>query len=188
MEKKSNKGTGEFQTEAKIKSRKAIIMSLIDNQWHRYKEIKEKTGLSSPTLSKHLTQLKPLLEKKTDTTTYPPLVYYKTNKFLATELARIVYTATALKEMAEKFLKTKDLWQAVKDVNMLSNALLWVILQGIKENKTLRKEPETIFVLLETFVWENYKALTWKLVDASRKIMDDIDFQQILENMKKGDL
>lgn len=185
MNKEGTKGMGELQTITRIKNRKTMIAALIDKQWHRYKEIKEKTKLSNPTLSKHLKELKPLLEKKTDKTTYPPLVYYKINEIFALELARSLTIEVCWKEIGEKFLKTKDLSSTLDDINAITNQFLVNTIFAIKYNKKLREDPEVTHLYLEMVVWESYKTLTWNLIDATRKIVDDIDFEQLAKNVKK---
>lgn len=53
---------------------------LKDAEWHRYQELREKTGLSSATLSKHLKELeKGVVEKQVrlDSGEYPYPVFYR---------------------------------------------------------------------------------------------------------------
>jgi hypothetical protein len=185
MDKKSIKGMGELQTRTKIKNTQAIVRVLIDKEWHRYKEIKEKTKLTSPTLSAHLKELKPLLDRKTDKTRYPPLVYYKINKIFALELARILTLKITWEEIKEEFLKTKDLSSILEDINAITNEFLFDMIVGIKYNKKLREDREIIYLFLEMVVWESYRTLTWNLIDTTRKIIDDIDLNKLITKKEK---
>jgi len=78
-------GVGEYQLKKLEKSEKAILEVLKDGKWHRHQEIKEKTRLSTATLSKTLKRLeKGLIEKKIDLESgeYPYPVYYRLKKIV----------------------------------------------------------------------------------------------------------
>jgi DNA-binding HxlR family transcriptional regulator len=79
------KGIGEYQIKKAKASKKEILKVLQDGQWHRYNKIKEATGLSSATLSKHLEELtNGIVEKKLDLESkqYPyPVLYRLKPKF-----------------------------------------------------------------------------------------------------------
>jgi DNA-binding HxlR family transcriptional regulator len=59
------RGVGSWQTSKARTAVQAIMKILRDGEWHRYKELRGKAGLSSATLSKHLKELeKGVVEKK----------------------------------------------------------------------------------------------------------------------------
>lgn len=184
----SNRGMGKRQARTLIENRKNILKVLIDNDWHEYKEIRDRAKISNVTLSEHLRQLKPLLKRKEDKITYPHRVSYKINKWFAMELARGLTIGLAWKEIEERFLKTKDFWVALEQINAINNVFLLTVLGGLKENKDLRGDPEIIHLLLETFVWESFESLTWNLMEASEKVIDKVDFEAISERMRQDSL
>jgi DNA-binding HxlR family transcriptional regulator len=77
------KGFGFWQMEKMQSAALVILKSLIDNQWHQYRELLEKTKLSSATLSRHLKSLEHsgIVEKNLDTQSgaYPYPVSYRLN-------------------------------------------------------------------------------------------------------------
>jgi DNA-binding HxlR family transcriptional regulator len=78
-------GKGDRQIKESLEKRKLILSILSDGEWHRHKEILEKTRLSPTTLSKHLKDLtKGIVEKKLDLESkeYPyPVLYRLKPKF-----------------------------------------------------------------------------------------------------------
>jgi hypothetical protein len=68
-------------------------------------------------------------------------------------------------------LKEKDFKSALKSINAVTNSLLASTLYMLA-NKDLRNDSELCELLLETFVWESYKSLTWKFADAVREHME----------------
>ena len=73
-------GKGIRQINDALEKRQQILSILSDGQWHRHKEILEKTKLSPTTLSKHLKELeKGIVEKRIDIESgeYPYPVYYR---------------------------------------------------------------------------------------------------------------
>jgi len=158
------------QTATKLENRKNILKVLIDNQWHSYKEIREKANISNVTLSEHFKELKPLLDKKRDPSTNRLSRLYKIKPVFALVLASEFTVGIAWKEMEEKFLKGKDFesadWKSVlENINIITNKLLLSMTYTFA-NEDLRKDSELLYLLLETFVWENYKTLTLKFMEA----------------------
>lgn len=80
------KGVGEWQLDRSSTAVQAITKVLMDGEWHRYQDLKEKSGLSSATLSKHLKELEEgIVEKKMhlDSGEYPyPVAYRIKEKYL----------------------------------------------------------------------------------------------------------
>ena len=169
MKKTKIKGMGKIQTTTKLENRKNILKVLIDNQWHSYKEIREKANISNVTLSEHLRELKPLIDKKKDVSSNRLSALYKIKPLFALILSKEIITEVAWKEMEEQFLKGQDFKSGLKSVlesiNAITNKFLTATLY-ILANKDFRDDSEVIYLLLETFVWDSYKTLTWKFVEA----------------------
>lgn len=167
---------GKTQANTRIENRVNILKVLIDDQWHRYKEIREKAKVSNVTLSAHLKELKLLLERKEDKKTYPTQVSYKITPLLKIELMHIVTLKTAWKEIEENFFKETDLnsidlTSILESIDAITNLLLVTMIKSLELNKEFRENSELRYLFLETFVWESYKTLTWKLVEAYRKMI-----------------
>ena len=159
-----------IQTATKLENRKNILKVLIDNQWHSYKEIREKANISNVTLSEHLKELNPLLDRKKDVSSNRLSALYKIKQLFALVLTSELTMGIAWKEIEENYLKGKDIksadWKSVlESINTITNSFLTAIL-FIFANEDLRKDSELLYLLLETFVWENYKTLTLKFVKA----------------------
>lgn len=168
------------QARTKLENRQNILKVLADNQWHNYKEIREKADISNVTLSEHLRELKPLLDKQKDASSNRLSAQYKIKPLYALILAKRFIIEVAWKEIKEQCLKEKDFKSALESINAVTNSLLATTLHALA-NKDLRDDPELIELLLETFVWESYETLTWKLFETCRKIIDE----QLAENLKQ---
>ena len=184
MSRKKSRGTGEYQIGKRVKARKTLLRVLADQKWHQYSEIKQVTLLSSPTLSNHLKQLQKLkvLDKNIDTKSgkYPYPVYYRLKA-----------------PVAMKYIITEEFWEALnKDVfeknrnpmealDLISEVFRALLIDSIK---LLKKEPlESTELFLEFFVWEPYRDLTWKFVQAIRRMIDhdQIDIDQLIKDEVK---
>jgi DNA-binding MarR family transcriptional regulator len=188
MDKK--KGMGEYQKRKMLEvGLMPILKVLIDEKEHRYKEIKEKGKLNDFTLSKHLKRLNKLnfVTKRIDIKSgkYPFPIYYKINPTFKLALHRYVAVEEAWKELEEKFLKDKDLWFAIGAINTICNGIFLTMIGALKHNKDLRDE-EVNYLCLNLFVCETYETLMWRLLKASAKIVDDIDFEKLLKDVKKA--
>jgi len=75
------RGLGERQIHDARTSKEAILKLLQDGEWHRNREILKKTQLGTATVTKHLKELAPLLEKNIDLKSglYPYPVTYRLN-------------------------------------------------------------------------------------------------------------
>lgn len=60
----TKRGMGDWHISKATDSKTKILEVLKDGKWHRYKEIVEKTGLSTATVAKHLKELSPIVEKR----------------------------------------------------------------------------------------------------------------------------
>ena len=77
------KGLGTWQFNRSKEASQAIVQLLMDGEWHRYQELREQSGMSSATLSKHLKELeKGIVEKdiRLNTGEYPYPVFYRIKK------------------------------------------------------------------------------------------------------------
>ena len=189
MSKKNGKGMGELRPSDLMDPKVSVFGVLKDKQWHSYKEIRQKTNLSNPALSKQLEQIKLLIEKKKDESSNRRSALYRINETFLQDLARKRYTTgLAWKGTEEQFIVTKDIWPALKQINATTNVFLLTTLEGLKQREDLRRDPETVHLLLETFVWEGYKTLTSKLIEASTKVIDKIDTKAAFERILQGSL
>jgi len=75
----TKKGVGDWHISKATDSKTKILEVLSDGKWHRYKEIVEKTGLSTATVAKHLKELSPIVEKRieVDSGEYPYPTRYR---------------------------------------------------------------------------------------------------------------
>lgn len=74
------RGVGSWQVSRARTAVQVVMKILKDGEWHRYQELREKTGLSSATLSKHLKELeKGVVEKeiRLESGEYPYPVFYR---------------------------------------------------------------------------------------------------------------
>jgi hypothetical protein len=159
------------QARTKLENRQNILKVLTDNQWHSYKEIYEKADISNVTLSEHLKELKPLLDKRKDASTNRRSRQYKIKPLFALILANGLVIDVAGKEIKQQIQSEKDFALALKSINGITDSLLTATLY-ILANENYRDDSEVIKLVLETFVWESYKSLTWKFVEAVREYMN----------------
>jgi transcriptional antiterminator len=157
-----------LQARTKLENRQLILRALIDNQWHNYKEIREKVSVTNKTLSEHLTELKPLLDKRKNASSNRLSAQYKIKPLYALILASELVTEIGWKEIREQFLKENDFKILLEGINFIANSLLTSTLY-VLANEDFRDDSEVIKLLLETFVWENYKTLTWKFTETVRE-------------------
>jgi DNA-binding Lrp family transcriptional regulator len=143
------KGTGEYQIKKAKASKKEILKVLGDGKWHRYNEIKEATGLSSATLSKHLEELtKGIVEKKLDLESgeYPYPVLYRLKPFVFEKAKPI------------EPLFTKDYKLIRYDLHFLHSLCGLLTLEYLRMYLENPKENEEIFnQAFENYVIERYR-------------------------------
>jgi DNA-binding transcriptional ArsR family regulator len=184
VKKKNNRGLGEYQKNKATKAKEAILKVLVDGEWHQYKEIKEKAELSNPTLSKHLKEFKKGIEKKEDEKD-SRIVYYRLKDTYLTPAVALSETFADMKVQKEVLLMTKDPLLVMEQINNYTNFGLTALLKILKnEVKTAESDSavnSTILFLLESWIWQPYKLRTAFLIDEAKKILNDIDIQQ-LEN------
>jgi hypothetical protein len=176
------KGIGRYQIEKAQKSIMTILRILSDAKAHQYSEIKKETKLNSPTLAKHLKRLKEVkvLKKRIDTKSgkYPYPVYYNVNPAFLPQLTIILMTEREMHEI-EKIISDpkKTPLDVLDQINIRNNALILFALKQYKENKNV-PQGVTNFVL-EIAVWHPYRVLTAHLVEATKKIVENIDIEEL---------
>jgi len=184
---KQNTGIGNYQTNRAYKSRWLILKTLSDGQWHRNMELKEKTKLSSRTLAKHLNQMTniQIIERKTDVESgkYPIPVLYKA----APKLTIYMKSGISREEIANRMIsalnETKDPLIILEEIHASSQECFIELLTAIQQNKIVTNEEINFFA--EYFLWANYKQYISKLLEASRKIVNNLNITQSLINQAK---
>lgn len=135
-------GKGERQEKEAHEKRKLILDVLSDGEWHRHKEILEKTRLSPTTLSKHLKELeKGLVEKRIDIESgeYPYPVYYRLKGTIPKEFAEWISVAREIKEAYEaqirEYVKAgkNQILKHLEEVNLTLNHLVLHAIEGFLE-------------------------------------------------------
>ncbi len=181
-------GMGEYQREKAFFAQRSILKAFSDGQWHRNKELRETTKLSSRTLSKHLENLTQLqmIERKEDMESgkYPVPVLYKAT-FAALEYIKTsIFIEESSKNIEPALMETRDPLAVLEIIHMASELGLVKILTELKEHKDM---PVAVVQYLEVLFMEMpYKFFVLKLVDASRKIIDELDFDKLsIEQVKR---
>ena len=181
------KGLGKYQIEQEEKALKSILDVLSDEKEHRNKDIKKKTGLNDVTLTKHLKKLKEMkliernIDRKSDT--YPIPVYYKINPMMKAVLEVISTTEQEKHEIEKILLNPKKTPLDVLDqISIKNNELVLLTLKLYKENKDV--SPKLLNLMLELYVWQPYARLTSFLIEESKKIIDEIDVESLIESNK----
>ena len=179
MRKKSIRGVGKYQIEKAEKSIEVILKILSDEKEHRYKDLKKETKLNDPTLSKYLKRLVKLkvVKKRVDLQSgkYPYPVYYEAEPELVTYSEAKISTKEFSEQIEPMLLETKNPIFILNNIELRSKMIFLTTLSQIKKDKNITDSK--LDFLLELFVWEPYKFLTWKLVEAFRKHKDDIPFE-----------
>jgi len=196
MDEKLNKGLREHQTSKTVESQLTVLRVLsYDEDWHRYGELEKKTKLSTKTLSKQLDKLEKinLIEKDgnksgkyrnvhplTESGKYPFPVYYRLNPVYVNAFRG--FSQEQLQEKTNKLkielLEEKNPLEIMKNIDQENNLAMLGILLFIKENRTLSDNVKRL--LLEYLVWNQYKLLTWKLIEETEKIIDLIDIKKLV--------
>jgi hypothetical protein len=153
-------------------------------------ELKEKTKLSSRTLDKHLDKMIDLqiIERKKDAESgnYPYPVYFKARP----ELVTYIKATTSRQELADglepALLETRDPLRILELIHAGSQVYFIELLTRIQQNRNITNEE--IYFFGECFLWTNYKQYMSKLIEASRKIIDDVNIKQCLINQAKREI
>jgi len=184
---KQNIGIGNWHKDKAYKSKMLILKTLSDGQWHRNMELKQKTELSSRTLAKHLNHMTniQIIERKEDIESrkYPvPVLYKATPEFTTYVKARI-----AREEITNKLEPalniTKDPLLLLDTIHVASQLGFIQLLKQIQQNNITTDKQINFFA--ECFLWGDYKQFTHKLINASRKIIKDLNIHQLLIDQAK---
>lgn len=183
--KKKRKGKDKHQIETEWKSIMSILKVFSDGKEHRYTDIKGETKLSDPTVTtllKRFTALK-LIKRRWDMDVYPHGSYYKPEPELVLYSKSQQETEEQYKLIESNLPETKNLSAILQWIQIVILRRMLEILRQYKMNKKL--EPQLNF-LMDTLVWAPFKDLTWRLVESSKRIIDEIDIEEldkIIENI-----
>jgi len=174
--------TGLSNRSKEYHAKRAIFKALSDRQWHQTIELKASTKLSSATIAKHLREMSKtqLIERKEDLESgkYPVPVFYKASN----ELMEYI-TSCNLREIFKNSIngmidETKDPLVILESIHL--NSQLW-FLEILKEMKS-RKDMKAYEItwLEQIFLFESYEQMISQLIAATDKIIDQIDFDQMI--------
>ena len=178
---KQNIGIGNWHIDKAYKSKWLILKTLSDGQWHRNMELKQKTELSSRTLAKHLNHMIniKIIERKEDIKSrkYPVPVLYKATPELTTYVKARIAREEFANGLESALNETKDPLFLLDGIHATSQLYFIELLNQIQQNNITTDEQINFFA--ECFLWANYKQFTHKLIEASRKIINDLNITQL---------
>lgn len=149
-------------------------------------ELKEKTKLSSRTLAKHLSQMTKIriIEKKTvKNGEYPFPVLYKAESDLVVYVRANITRIWFANQIEAMLDETKDPLLILETIHAISQEGFIELLKIIQQDKSITNEK--IYFFGECFLWTNYKKFISKLIEASRKIINNLNITQLLINQAK---
>jgi len=165
----------------------AIAKVLVDGQWHRTMELKEKIKISSATLAKHLDWMEKhqLIERKEDIESgqYPVPVYRKATSGFVTFIEASMETRKFANSIEMMLDEANDPLIILDAINILNQECFISILEQIQQNEKITNGE--INFLADCFLWEPYKQFTSKLIQASRRKIKDINIKQSLIDQPK---
>jgi len=156
-------------------------------RWHRNMELREKTKLSSRTLSKHLDEMvrAKVVERQVDNKSgkYPFPVFYRATPML------LAYTKSSLlredfSQMVDAMLhETKDPLKILEVIHAYSDLGFLFLLKAIKNNENVTDEGVDFFE--EVFLFSSYRSFIFDLVEASRRVLDNLDLEKLESIVKQ---
>lgn len=151
-------------------------------------ELKDKTKLSSRTLDKHLDKMKEhhFIEKKEAVESGKYAVLFKAEPEFTSYIKANMTRQEIANQLEPALNETKDPLVILDAINANSQLYFIELLKRIQQNKNITNEEINFFA--ELFLWANYKQYTSKLIEASRKIIDDLDINQSLINQAKREI
>jgi hypothetical protein len=160
-------------------------MVLSDAQWHRNMELIRETKLSSRTLGKHLDTLTngQFIEKKTDVINGKHAVLFKAKPDFITYIKLLMLKAKEINSLEPALARTKDPLRILDMIHFRNQVYFLDLLTHIQQHKNITDEE--IDLRAEYFLWSIFKESTSRLIEASRKIIDQIDVTQCLINQAK---
>ena len=169
-------------TEKEYYARRAIFKALSDEQWHRNMELKATTKLSSRTLAKHLDKMveQQMIEKKTDMESgkYPHPVLYKAVPQTIYYIRFSMFREEFSKNIDAILKETKDPLLILDMIHNWYQLIFLKILGGIRENKNMTFEERDWHE--EVILFPIYRDCTFALIEATTKIISEIDISQLL--------
>jgi DNA-binding HxlR family transcriptional regulator len=178
---KYKRGMGKRQMAQAQASSLRIAKFLSDEKPHQFKEIKKATKLSPPTLSKRLKELVEvgLVNKKVDTKSgkYPYPVYYTATGELSDFAKTAMFVEEASAGIEEAISAEKQPLLLLDALHMANTVEMVMILKELKKDKS-RLRPDMIFNW-QLWALEPYRALSLKIIEASAKVIEKIDIDQI---------
>lgn len=152
------KGVGSYQINKAVTSGSKILKMLNDGEFHRYREIKQLTQLSTATLSKHLKRFeKSLIERKIDLESeeYPYPVYYRIKpNVLRNEFQEHLWKS--VKEDADFWIKEQ---KQLAYYMQYSNTMLSLQIIGSLKDYFDTKKEEEFNQTIEYFVVSTFRDL-----------------------------
>lgn len=161
------------------------MIALSDAKWHRGMELIEETKISSRTLSKHLDIMKngQFIEKKSDVINGKHAVLFKAKPDFVTYIKTKILEAKEISTLEPALKRTKDPLRILDMIHFRSQVYFLDLLTRIQQKKNITNEE--INLRAEYFLWSTYRESTSRLIEASCKIIDEIDITQLLKNQAK---
>jgi len=176
---------GEYQINKSTKAKEAIIAVLSDGKWHQYNEIKEKSNLQNPTVSKYLKAFKKLLEKKEDEKDSRYVLYRLKPALMA--VAKFMFDIqNEWQEMKKTLFTTKNPLLIMDRISNSNNVLMIGVLEILKNKKQFGAEKLDLgdFAPALDIMYDRYRFLTTYLLRDAEKMLADIDLVQYLTEIE----
>jgi len=180
----AKRGLGDKQVAATRRAKEKILSVLKNGELLRYKEIQERTGLSTATLTKHLKELeKGIIERYEDLETkeYPTPVYYKFNPYMLWEKKSLEAIFVPLKE--ENFEEKKSVSSFVEYLDVQMGLRL---LANIRLYFDKNKNDVAFDQALDNYILAVYKEYA-NVLKEKFKILSDkgVSVQPLIEEAEK---
>jgi hypothetical protein len=174
--------TGLSNRSKEYHAQRSIFKVLFDKEWHQTIDLKATTKLSSATLAKHLKQMTKtgIIERKEDAESrkYPIPVFYKASKELIEYLLSCEIRDEFSKSIDQMVSETKDPIYILEMIDLHNQFWFMQILKERQERKNMKAYE--IAWLEKIFLFESYEIMISRLIEATDKIIDQIDFDQLL--------
>lgn len=181
------KGKGKYQTDKEETAMMSILKTLSEKKEQRYTNIKKASKSNDPTLQKYLKQFVELkmVEKRVDFESgkYPYPAYYSLTP-TAKPIVEIMVLVEKEKEEIIRIISdpNKTPLDVLDQINTKNNNLILSFLKGYKKSKVQYQGLENFF--LKLYVWYPYITLTSHLIEESKKRIEKIDVDDLLERNK----
>jgi len=120
-----------------------------------------------------------IIERKRDIESrkYPVPVLYRATPELTTYVKARIAREEFASGLEPALNESKDPLLLLDAIHAFSQLGFMDLLTQIQQNNIVTKEQINFFA--ECFLWANYKQFTHKLIDASRKIINDLNITQL---------